>query len=933
MELDPVSALRAALGDRYAVERELGVGGMATVYVATDLKHNRRVAIKVMRPEVSHALGSARFLREIEVAAQLRHPNILPLFDSGEAGGQLYFVMPLVEGESLRARLAREHQLPVDEALRIAGEIADALQYAHERGVIHRDIKPENILLESGHAMLSDFGIARVVSGSGEHRLTETGLVVGTPAYMSPEQAVGDSTIDARTDVYSLGSVLYEMLIGEPPFTGPNAQAVFARQLKEPVPNMRTVRGGIPPGLESVVGRALAKVPADRYATIGELREALRAPALQAAPVGKRRMKMAAYAAAVVVVLAGAGAAVTLSANPVVPFGKRDWVVLADFENHTGDSLLERGLGSALRIGLEQSRHVNVLPRTRIAEALASMKRPDSGALGEALARDVAIRQNIRVVVVASIERVDSMYILTTRLVDPVTGADLRARSARAKDRGRVLEALDDLTRELRRDLGESIFGVASQGVRLDRATTSSLEALRSWSEGNRLWSSSHLKEAGEMYLHATELDPKFAMAYRSLGQYYYLVNNRAYGDRAFDKALALSANVTERDRLLIEADADSWREKREEAIAAYRRYLLRYPDDITAWFQMGYALSRLGREDEALAAFDHVLAIDSLRASTWVNIAQIYGNKSRWRDAKAAYERAFAIQPDLQFGITLNHEIGFMYVRAGDPAGAESTFRRMLLQSPSQRGRGNRSLAILRMYEGRYREAISFLKESLAADRLPAPRTVLSETRDLLFLAAAYGTLGDSALFRRALAAADSLTRLEPIDPTILQYLGKLESRGGEARSAEATLERLKKEARADNRLDKAAMNVLGGEVALSQGRKAEALTQLELAVSLRSDAYSLESLAHAMLVTGDTTGARAKYQEIGQSHHDVGWESQQDYLLSILRLGEIYQAQGQKALAAEQYSRLIELWSEGDADLPPLVEARARLAAIKGS
>jgi serine/threonine-protein kinase len=933
MELDQASTLRAALDGRYTVERELGAGGMATVYVATDLKHNRRVAIKVMRPEVSHALGSTRFLREIAVAAQLRHPNIVPLFDSGDANGLLYFVMPLVDGESLRARLKRERQLPIDEALRIAGEVADALKYAHERGIIHRDIKPENILLESGHAMLTDFGIARVSSGSGERKLTDTGLVIGTPAYMSPEQAVGDSTIDARSDEYALGTVLYEMLIGEPPFTGPNAQAVLARMLKEPVPDMRTVRETIPPGLEGVVDRALARAPADRYATIGELQAALRSPAASAPPRRRSRKRTAAFVSLGVLALAGMGAAVGMSANPSVPFEKRDWVLLADFENKTGDSLLDRGLGSALRVGLEQSRHVNVFPRTRVAEALAYMQRPDSGALGEALAREVALRQNIRVVAVASIERVGETFMLTTRLVDPATGEDLKARSVRAKDRGQVLGALDELTRDLRRDLGEPIFSVARRGVRLDQATTSSLQALSSWSEGNRLFSAEHYREAGEMYLHATELDPNFAMAYHSLGQFYYFVQNRKAGDVAFDRALTLSSKVTERDRLLIEADVLNWREKREEAVAAYRRYLLRYPDDPTAWYQMGYAFLRLKRSAESIDAFQHVLAIDSLRAGAWVNIATVYGGDGRFRDAIAAYQRAFAIKPSVQLGIMTNHEIGFTFVKAGDVPGAEDNFRRMLSQSPAQRGRGNRSLALLRMYQGQYREAVPFLMASLEYDRSQSPQGRLSETRDLLFLASVYGLLGDSTRVRRALADADSISKLEPLDPGILQYLGKLQARAGQTRAAEATLDRLNKGARADNKIDKAAQSLLGGEIALSRGRKPDAVKQLELSVTLSTNSYSLESLAHALLITGDTAGARARYQEIMQRTTDLGWEAQEYFLLARLQLGRIYQAQGQNDLAAEQYAHLVEIWSAGDADLPPLVEARARLKQVKGN
>src|SRR5438876_6741 len=224
------------------VERELGHGGNAVVYLARDLRHPRQVAIKVLSPELAQSVQTERFLREIEIAAGLTHPNILPLYDSGEADGFLYYVMPYVEGASLRIRLIRERQLSLDEALQLAGEVADALSYAHSHDVIHRDIKPENILLSSGHALVADFGIARAITAAGGDRLTQTGLIVGTPGYMSPEQASGSSHLDGRSDQYSLACVLYEMLAGELPYTGPTAQAIIAKQLTEPLPHLRTVR-------------------------------------------------------------------------------------------------------------------------------------------------------------------------------------------------------------------------------------------------------------------------------------------------------------------------------------------------------------------------------------------------------------------------------------------------------------------------------------------------------------------------------------------------------------------------------------------------------------------------------------------------------------------------------------------------------------------
>ncbi len=281
---DFLERLKSSLADRYTIEREIGSGGMATVYLAEDLKHHRKVAVKVLRPELAAVIGADRFLSEIRVTANLQHPHILPLHDSGEADSFLYYVMPYVEGESLRESLDRERQIPIDDALRITNQVADALGSAHRQGVVHRDIKPENILLREGHAVVADFGIALAVKSAGGERLTATGLSLGTPAYMSPEQVAGDREIDGRSDIYSLACVLYEMLAGEPPFTGPNPQAVLARHVTDPVPPITTVRSSVTPPVAAAIARALGKAPVDRFPTARAFAKALRAEAVETAP-------------------------------------------------------------------------------------------------------------------------------------------------------------------------------------------------------------------------------------------------------------------------------------------------------------------------------------------------------------------------------------------------------------------------------------------------------------------------------------------------------------------------------------------------------------------------------------------------------------------------------------------------------------------------
>ena len=270
--------LSTALSERYKIERELGQGGMATVYLAEDLKHRRKVAIKVLRPELAAVIGAERFVREIQTIAALQHPHILGLIDSGELNGTAYYVMPFIEGESLRDRITREKQLSIADSVRIATEVASALDYAHRHGVIHRDIKPENILMHDGQALVADFGIALAVSSAGGSRMTETGMSLGTPHYMSPEQAMGERTITARSDIYALGCVTYEMLTGDPPFTGSTAQAIVAKMMTEKPIAPSRVRDTVPAAVEDAVLTALAKLPADRFTSAAEFASALRDP-------------------------------------------------------------------------------------------------------------------------------------------------------------------------------------------------------------------------------------------------------------------------------------------------------------------------------------------------------------------------------------------------------------------------------------------------------------------------------------------------------------------------------------------------------------------------------------------------------------------------------------------------------------------------------
>jgi len=488
---DPFAELNAALPDTYVIDRELGRGGMALVYLARDTRHERFVALKTLRPEIAMALGRERFLREIKLAAGLQHPNILPVYDSGDAGGTLYYVMPFVEGESLRDRLDREPQLPVDDALQIAKEVAEALEYAHSHDVVHRDIKPENIMLSGGHAIVTDFGIARAVSAAGGDKLTQTGLAIGTPAYMPPEQASGSGVVDRRSDIYSLACVLYETLAGQPPFTGPTAQAIMARHSLDAVPRLKIVRDAIPDELELVIERALEKVAADRYQTSGEFAKALTAAStgrVSRVTVGRRRTtpyflrrpRLLSIALGVVVVALGAWIILGRRGSGGTGSGALDpkRVAVLYFSDLSPDSSLRYladGLTEALIDKLSQVRTLEVISRNGVLPFRHSDLAPDS------IARAVGAGTLVE----GSVDPVRDRVRVSVRLVDGASGADLLTRASFEEPAGNSLLIRDTLATEVARVLRERL----GEEVRLreERAGTSSTDAWTLVQQGERI--------------------------------------------------------------------------------------------------------------------------------------------------------------------------------------------------------------------------------------------------------------------------------------------------------------------------------------------------------------------------------------------------------------------------------------------------------------
>jgi len=508
---DLLARLSAALAGRYTIERELGRGGMAHVFLAHDLRHDRSVALKVLRPELAAALGPERFLREIALAAPLAHPHILALLDSGDADGLLYYVMPHVEGESLRARLDRESQLPLDDTLRIGQEVAGALDYAHRHQVVHRDIKPENILFQDGLAVVADFGIARALIGAGTRPLTQSGLTVGTPSYMSPEQAAGDAQVDGRSDVYSLGCVLYEMLAGEPPYTGATAQAIIAKRFSEPVPHIRTLRD-VPEPVERAITRALARVPADRFATAADFAAALvSAPAMPPARTAPPQ------------------------SIAVLPFTN----LSPDPENeYFSDGMTEEVINALAQLG-----DLHVAART--SSFAFKGKRGDLRTIGD--------RLGVRTLLEGSVRRAGDRLRVTAQLTNAADGYQLWSERY---DRGMddIFAVQDEIARAIVARLRVTL---ARPEAPLVRPGTDDLEAYDLYLKGRYFWArrGEGLQKAIDCFERAIAADPGFAAPYAGLADTYCILGVYGYMPSttvqertrdAAERALALDDRLAE---------------------------------------------------------------------------------------------------------------------------------------------------------------------------------------------------------------------------------------------------------------------------------------------------------------------------------------------------------------------------------------------------
>jgi len=931
---DSPGRLDAALTGRYRVERELGAGGMATVYVAEDLRHHRQVAVKVLRPDLAASLGAERFLREIEIAARLHHPHILPLYDSGGAGEVLFYVMPLVEGDSLRSRL-KAGALPIEEGTRIIRDVADALAYSHRHGVVHRDIKPENILLSSGHALVTDFGVAKAVSdAASQAELTGTGVTLGTPAYMAPEQATADPSLDHRVDIYALGIMAYEILTGHAPFSG-NAQQVIAAHLTRKPDPVTVHRNTVSPALEAIVMRCLEKNPADRPQSADEVLQALdslatTAPVLatQATvtatrPRAPHRWGRVIAGAAAVVVLAAAGVAWfarvgragTLIGDDLL--AENDIVLVSDFENRTTDSSLAATITDAIRVDLQQSRTVRVMSQAAMWAGISRMGLEHGTALPEARVQELAEREGAKAYVVGEIARLGGGYQITARVVATAGGGEALTARATASNDDELIGAVEKVGRDLRKGIGESLRSVMAAPP-LAQVTTASLPALRALTAARRLHNEAKFAQAIAMAKEALGFDSSFASAYSAMTSAYTNLNEVNNAAEAARQAYRWRGRLPEEERLRIEA--------------RYHSSTGDLAAEEAAWMR----LAELGREE--------------------TNYAAMLGSTGRFAEAEAMARRAVMSNPTSAIAYWNLNEIQVAQHRF---QAAESTLTLVKANIPGNPYRqyvevgiawGRRDYdaleAFLASEEGlklRDRDAHLCLVD-LQRGRIKAwqgceshhnlvyqnPMAQLSEFR----------ITGDTA---RARVGFESFLRAAAEERNPDHYAGTIALlvEVGRVREAKEMLVEWRRRTGPSDPGFRSDSAFAVGAIAAAEGdfeRAASAYLQWHksrVAAAMTLYNRGLPEAAAIMARRGQADSAIVLFERalsmssaFGGQIYEPGW-----YTQALVMLGDLYDARGDRAKAAEYYRRYIEVFKDPDPQIAKQVAAvREKLARVTG-
>jgi serine/threonine protein kinase/tetratricopeptide (TPR) repeat protein len=926
----------------YLVIEQIGAGGMGVVYRARDQRLNRDVALKVLPPgKLGDDAPRKRFRREAMALAKLSHPNIGTVYDFDTQDDLDFLVMEYIPGETLGQRIAKG-SLPEKEWTAIGLQIAAALEEAHEHGIVHQDLKPGNIMVTpKGHAKVLDFGLARLLDADGPGEVTATLTQTdgaGTLPYMAPEQLCG-GTVDSRSDIFAAGVVLYEMSTGQRPFQEKQAPRLIQQILNEAPRPLREWNPRSSPQLESIVLKALDKRPDLRYQSARELRVDLERLAAQQIPSSAvpvvpptsrrgwiqalRAHPRAAYFSAGFLALAIASVWWLVGARPVLSFAPRDWLLVTDFDNQTGDPLFDRSLLTALTVSLEQSPHANIVPRARIADSLHRMGKTGDEKVTEDLARDISEREAIRAILSCSIAKVGQQYALTARLIDPTSGVAKRSYLEQAKDQDHVLDALGAVATRVRRDLGESMLATSKADRPLPLVTTRSLQALKLFADGAALWSKGKWDAALQAFESAVKTDPDFAMAHAAIGDAYYshIFNNPARGQEHMEKALALSERTTDRERLYVQTRYAQDLGHVAEAGNRFDVYLKAYPDDWGMRFNFASLLRNNGQAQEALEQYKELVRIAPNNPSTYIDIATTYNGLGNFPEALRNYEQAFKLDPSWKTNSNINHEYGMTLFRNGDEPKARETFE-LAFAKPDLKPRGLRSLAWVDLYHGKYAVAKPRLQEALLSDEnYKWALSILREHNLLAIVANGQGD-GPARLRELDLGLPYLTTSGAPVRAGL--WLGTQYARAGSVAKVADILEKVRPFADAKNPENSSDFQSLQAELELARGNKNRAIELLSLADKARRTAMTLEGTAHAYDASGNSEQAAVWYELfVGGNDPPLGWEPQQDWLAARYHLARIYLAKGDKASAAKHLDWFLDAWKDADPSLPLLKEA----------
>ncbi len=975
-----LTRVQAGLAGSYRVERELGSGGMAIVFLAWDLKHDRPVALKLLRPELAAGVGIERFLREIQIAARLVHPNILPLLDSGtvELGGGLsapYYCMPRLEGETLRERLARTGPLGEDEAVALVRDVADALDYAHGRGLVHRDIKPENIFLERGHAIVSDFGIAKAISAGGAGQtLTEQGFAIGTPAYMSPEQILG-AEVDGRSDQYSLACVLFELVTGSSPFSAPSPQQVIAGHTSRQPPDLSRLRPGVAPSVTHAVQRALAKEPATRFPTASAFVEALVAPVPARQRLAVRR-SLVVLAAALLVVLGVTGAWFARRRASAAPAATT--LAVLPFKVSGNDSL---GLGSGMVNLLSTKLDGAAALHTVDPRAILSHVGAGAAGLDAEGARAVAARFGAGYFVLGEIVAVAGNVRLDAALYDG-RRAEAVARASAEGPAARVFEMVDELaTRLLTAWGGGSVRLPAIAAI-----TTHSLPALKAYLEGEAAFREGRHQAAADAFRAAVTADSLFALAWYRLSVAGEWLTRVDLAREGAERAAALSERLSEHDRLLLEALRRSRNGRPEEGEALYRSILATYPNDVEAWIQLGEVLFHFGPTagrpvTESAPAWRRVLFFEPDNVSALLHLVRVVSVQGDTRELDSLVTVLTRLQPE---GDRRLEALALRAMRSGDSAAQAAVLAQLqgasdvtlslaayvvacwgenlpgavrvaqTLGAPARsrpaQTAGHLMAAWLETARGRPGAARAELAAAAAAD----PRAALESGTLLRLLAPGELTAAELAAAERAVAALDTAQgpSLAPSGLFIAAHdgahgvlqdylLGLLAARHDPAAAARyaAAVARAGIGGPAQGFMPLLAAGIRA-EADWHAGRRPAALETLEREWTLGwyepMAASPFFAVVHERLLRSEALAAAGRNEEAAKWFGSFEQFSPFSLALApyaLVRRGELLLAAGQAPAAAAAFERALWYWSDAEPVMAPLVErARAGLARARG-